>query len=93
MTTLIILVHNEADIQTVDFLCYGFSADYAGPIPTTAMGNHASVTNHPQDLAKYITTELKEGAMLALLISYLSHNGARSNLYSQGLKRIVQTTM
>ena len=56
--------HTQADQEVLQYLKYGFPADFEGPIPTPSFGNHSSAVNHPPDVKAYIATELSEGAML-----------------------------
>ena len=49
------------DSQLLDYLTYGFPVSYRGPIPTANAGNHASATQHPDDVRKYVNTEVAEG--------------------------------
>ena len=56
------LVHSPKDAQTVEFLRFGFTMDYDGPVLTPTSANHPSANTHLTDVAVYITKALAQGS-------------------------------
>ena len=55
------LVRTPKDAMVVEFLRFRFPAGYKGPVHTTATDNHPSACNHTNDIASYISTEVRQG--------------------------------
>ena len=59
------LVRTHEHACVVEFLKFGFLANYEGPAPTPTTDNHPSILNHASNVTSYFTLEVKEGAMLS----------------------------
>ena len=60
------LACTEEDTTLINFLKYGFTIGYEGPMLTPTDHNHTSTMHPPRDVAAYVLGELEEGAMLGL---------------------------
>ena len=52
------LALTDEDDHIIEYLRCGFPVGYEGPILTPMANNHASILQHPCDVASYVTTEL-----------------------------------
>ena len=60
-----LITHLEEDGQMVQFLQFGFPADYEGPVLTSTSVNHPLGNTHLKDVTVYVAKELSEGVMLS----------------------------
>ena len=58
-------LHDYWDKQLVDLITYGFPLDFDRTVTLQSVqGNHKSALDFPQEIEKYIETEIKHGALL-----------------------------
>ena len=58
------LVRMPDDVLTIDWLKFGFPVGYEGPMLTPATSNDSLALHRPCDVVAYVTSEVKDGAML-----------------------------